>query len=78
VPVVASAAGGVPELIEDGRTGLLFPPGDDGGLAAAVGRLISTPDLAARLKQNALREVGSRFTVDLYVAGVEAVYEVMA
>ena len=77
IPVVASAAGAVPEIIQDGRTGLLFPPGDDEGLASVVQRLISAPDLAARLSHNALREVESRFSADLYVAGVEAVYEAM-
>ena len=78
IPVVASAAGAVPELIQDGRTGLLFPPGDGEGLASALERLIGTPDLAARIVRNALREVASRFTTELYVAGVEAVYEVVS
>lgn len=77
VPVVASAAGAVPELIEDGRTGLLFPPGDHLGLASAVERLLTTPDLAERLKRNARRQVEMQFRSELYVAGVEAVYEVM-
>lgn len=36
IPVVASAAGGIPELVDDGLTGLLFPPGDADALAAAL------------------------------------------
>jgi glycosyltransferase involved in cell wall biosynthesis len=75
VPVVASAAGAIPEIIHDGHTGLLFPPSDDEGLAAALRRLISAPELPARLRRNALRDVESRFSAEFYVAGVEAVYE---
>lgn len=48
-PVVASAVGGVPELIEDGRSGLLVRPGDADALAAAIARVLDDPALAARL-----------------------------
>jgi glycosyltransferase involved in cell wall biosynthesis len=46
---VATRAGAIEELIEDGRTGLLAPPGDPPALAAALGRLIADPALRARL-----------------------------
>ncbi len=78
VPVVASAVGAVPELVEDGRTGLLYPPGDDEGLAQALERVITTPELGERLIRNGRREVEMRFRSELYVAGVEAVYEGIA
>jgi glycosyltransferase involved in cell wall biosynthesis len=77
VPVVASAVGGVPELVEDGRTGLLYPPGDDEGMAQAIERVIGTAELRERLSRNGRREVEARFRSELYVAGVEAVYEAM-
>lgn len=48
-PVVASAAGGVLEIIEDGKTGLLYPPGDDVALRAHIERLRSDPALCKRL-----------------------------
>jgi glycosyltransferase involved in cell wall biosynthesis len=75
LPIVATAAGAVPEILEDGRTGLLVPPGDAGRLALALQRLMREPDLRQRLAAAARREVEARFTVQRYVAGVQAVYE---
>ena len=49
VPVVATAVSGVPELVEDGVTGRLVPPGDDGALADGLADLQRDPGLAARL-----------------------------
>lgn len=48
-PIVASATGQIVDVIEDGRTGLLVPPGDEAALADAIGRLFADPGLAARL-----------------------------
>ncbi len=75
LPIVAMAAGAVPEILEDERTGLLVPPGDAGRLAQALGRFVRDPDLRERLAAAARQEVEARFTVDRYVAGVQAVYE---
>ncbi len=49
VPVVATSAGGIPEMIEDGRTGLLAAPGDAPALAAAIERILGDSSLARRL-----------------------------
>jgi glycosyltransferase involved in cell wall biosynthesis len=49
VPVIGSASGGTVELIEDGRTGLLYPPGDSKALASAILRLVDAPDFARSL-----------------------------
>lgn len=49
LPVVASAVGGLHEVVVDGRTGLLTPAADPGALAAALGRLVADPGLRARL-----------------------------
>lgn len=51
VPVVAPRVGGIPELVQDGQTGVLFGPGDWDGLAEAVQRLLSDPVLRERVVQ---------------------------
>jgi glycosyltransferase involved in cell wall biosynthesis len=48
-PVVASRIGGVEELVEDGRTGILVPPGDPEALGEAIARVLSRPGLARQL-----------------------------
>jgi glycogen(starch) synthase len=73
-PVVAATSGGIPDLVEDGRTGLLVPPGDPDALAGALARLISGPGLRASMGQRALGRVRS-FTASAVVGRIEAVYE---
>jgi glycosyltransferase involved in cell wall biosynthesis len=52
-PVVATAVGGIPEMIEDGRTGCLVPPRDAAHLAEAVVRLLSNPELRHEMGRRA-------------------------
>jgi glycosyltransferase involved in cell wall biosynthesis len=63
VPVVASAVSGMHELVMDGHTGLLVPPGDDRALAAAIARLIDDPDLAPGLGERAWQHVADHFDI---------------
>ena len=49
VPVVSTAISGIPELVQDGVTGRLVPPGDPAALAGAMALLLTQPDEAARL-----------------------------
>ena len=63
VPAVATAVGGVPELVQDGVTGLLAPPGDARALASALARLIADPGLAARLGHAARRRAEQQFSL---------------
>ena len=60
-PVVATAAGGIPELIEDHKTGLLAPIGDDLALSEALLHLISHPQLAQQLAENGYQRVEQQF-----------------
>jgi glycosyltransferase involved in cell wall biosynthesis len=61
-PVIASAVGGVPEIVADGETGFLVPPGDVVALRDRVERLIGEPTLARRMGDNARQSVLDRFT----------------
>lgn len=65
VPIAASRGGGVPDIIEDGVSGLLFDPLDVDGMAAAVTRLLEDPALRARLADN-----GRRKALDVYDTAV--------
>jgi glycosyltransferase involved in cell wall biosynthesis len=51
VPVVATAVGGVPEMVANEGSALLIPPGDPAAMSAAIARLLSEPELAQRLKK---------------------------
>lgn len=75
VPVAASAVGGIPEILSDGVTGLLVPPGDVSALAGAIGRLCDEADLRARLSQAALERIHEHHTYDRWIADTVAVYE---
>jgi glycosyltransferase involved in cell wall biosynthesis len=72
--VVASAVGGVPELVDDGVTGLLVPPGDPAALAAALTRLVADPDGAAAMGRAAWTRVRSRHDPAAHVAALLDLY----
>lgn len=74
-PVIASAAGGVLEIIESGVNGLLVPPGDSAALAAALTDLWQHPLEAARLAAAGRERVETHYTLAQHVAGVEAMYD---
>jgi colanic acid/amylovoran biosynthesis glycosyltransferase len=59
-PVVATAAGGVPELLQDGREGLLVPPAASGALADALERVLRDPALATSLSTAAAGAIAGR------------------
>jgi colanic acid/amylovoran biosynthesis glycosyltransferase len=64
VPIVASHLSGIPEIVEDGVTGLTVPPGDEAALADALARLLAGPDEAARLAEAGLARVAASFDLD--------------
>lgn len=63
-PVVATAVGGIPEVVRDGETGFLTPPGDPGRLAEAVVRLLEAPPLAKAMGEAGRKRVESIFTLE--------------
>lgn len=73
-PVVASAVGGIPEIVRDGETGRLVPPGDAAALAEAILTLLRDPARARALVQAGQTLVQQRYTVDAMMAGTTAVY----
>jgi glycosyltransferase involved in cell wall biosynthesis len=76
-PVVASAVGGLPEIVRDGETGLLVAKGDASALVDATLRLLRNPALAHRLGR-AGSAFAARFTVDTHVEEVTELYEEIA
>lgn len=68
VPVVASRISGIPELVEDGVSGLLAPPGDPQGLAAALRLLHDDPGLCERLGRAGREKVEAEFDVQASAA----------
>jgi glycosyltransferase involved in cell wall biosynthesis len=72
-PVIASRIGGVPELVEDGKNGLLVPVGDVEAFAAAVRRLCAEPALLRSLSAAARPSVDPRFSVGEMARRTEAV-----
>jgi glycosyltransferase involved in cell wall biosynthesis len=74
-PVIATAAGGTPELVRDGETGLLVGWDDAGGLATALGRLRDDVALRRRLGRAGRERVEREFTLERMVERTLAVYE---
>lgn len=74
-PVVASAVGGLPDLIEDGESGILVPAADPEALAQALATLHHTPDLGRRLGAQAADRAHGSFTWAHVVERYEAVYD---
>ncbi len=72
--VAGGRAGGIPEIVEHGGTGLLCAPGDAGELADAIARLVGDPEAARAMGGRARRRVEARFSVDAMVEGNLEVY----
>jgi glycosyltransferase involved in cell wall biosynthesis len=74
-PVVATAVGGVPEMIENERTGLLVPPRDATALGTAIARLLTDHPLADTLARAGHDYVQANFSIEAMIGAVAQVYE---
>ena len=76
-PIVATAAGGTPEIIIDGQTGLLVPVEDSEAMAGALRRAVTDPTLRTRLGGAARDHVTTTFGMDRFVAEFADLYETL-
>lgn len=77
LPVVATAVGGIPEVVENGREGLLVPPGRPWELAAALVTVLTDAERRRRMAEAAARR-GAALSIDAAVRRTEAVYQALA
>jgi glycosyltransferase involved in cell wall biosynthesis len=75
LPVVATCIGGVEDVVENEKNGLLVPPADSRALAEAIKRLISDKDFAKELAHNGYLTVKERFSLDRIVKEYVSLYE---
>jgi glycosyltransferase involved in cell wall biosynthesis len=74
LPVIATAVGGTPEIVADGRTGLLVAANDEKALVAAACRLVQDRRAATELGSRARAVVRERFSVTAMVRATEQIY----
>jgi len=75
LPVIATAVGGLPEVVTDGVNGLLIPPRDPEALARALDRLLADPDFARRLGEQARAEVEAHYSLERLGREINEIYE---
>lgn len=78
VPVVATSIAGIPELVEDGRSGLLVTPGSVDELAAAIARLDGDPEARERYAQAGVERVADRYSLADSAAELERLFDRIA
>jgi len=75
LPVIASNVGALRDLVESGRTGLLFEPGDDKSLAARVDNLLSNPSLLSAIRQQVRAEYEAKYTAEKNFLQLRKIYD---
>jgi glycosyltransferase involved in cell wall biosynthesis len=75
IPVVATPVTGIPELVEDGRTGLIVPERDPAALAAAIRRLLEETETARRLTEAGRERVERDFDLRVNVGELLTLFE---
>jgi len=74
-PVVVSRSGALPELVEPGRTGLCFNPGDPDDLARQLDYLLSRSQLLAEMRREARAEYEAKYTAERNYPQLMAIYQ---
>jgi glycosyltransferase involved in cell wall biosynthesis len=74
VPVVATKVGGIPEVIEDGKDGILVEPENPDELAKAINLLLSNPDLRNNISESAFRKVKEQYSIENYAKNLLSFY----
>jgi glycosyltransferase involved in cell wall biosynthesis len=73
-PVIGSRIGGIPEQIDDGKTGFLFQMGDQAELARKMDTLLAEPELRARMGRAARRKIQNEFSLDAHCTRLLSIY----
>jgi glycosyltransferase involved in cell wall biosynthesis len=74
-PVVLTRVGGVPEIVDSGRTGLLVPPSDPAALAEGILQLLDDPERASEMARAGAADVRERFSVQRMCGAYESLYD---
>jgi len=74
VPVIATKVGGLPEVVVDGETGLLIPPGDVDALCRSIKNLVKHPDMRLKMGKAGRERVLERFTIEENVRKTEDIF----
>ncbi|MCF8035698.1 MAG: glycosyltransferase family 4 protein [Desulfobacteraceae bacterium] len=77
-PPIVTNVGGLPELVEDGSSGLIVPPADAGAIADAISRLYHNPQEKQQMGQNARERIGRDFHIDQTVRQTRQLFEQLA
>ena len=76
-PAVVTSAGGIPEIVEHGVTGLVVPPGDSHALAEALLEVLTQPELARRLSEKAKERYELRYRPEIMARNMEQFFQSM-
>jgi glycosyltransferase involved in cell wall biosynthesis len=74
IPAIATAVGGNPELVRDGETGLLVPPGNPLAIRGALARLVADPELRVRLGRASHARIAMHHSIDAVAEKYRAIY----
>jgi glycosyltransferase involved in cell wall biosynthesis len=74
IPVISTNVGGIPEVVEDGVTGILVPPGNSNALSHAIMRLLDDPHMRETMGREGRKRVEERFTLQGHVQRIQEIY----